>query len=216
MPSKYIPALKYHILSRYYDPIMRLTCREKTFKNALIEQSTLRPRNRILDLGCGTGTLTAWVKERTPDALVFGLDPDKALLAAARKKFEEKELVIETRAGYAQSIPFEDGYFDVVISSFLFHHLHTMEKREAFKEIMRVLRSGGEFQLADWDRPHNPLMWIAFFFVRVFDGFENTRVNARGRIMEFIDAAGFQGVRRTHRYMTIFGTLSLWTAKKGP
>ncbi len=91
-----------------------------------------------------------------------------------------------------------------------------MQKREALKEIMRVLKGGGALHLADWDRPHNPLMRVAFFFVRVFDGFENTEINARGRIMEFIDAAGFQGVKRTHRYMTIFGTLSLWTARKRP
>ena len=210
--TTYIPALKYRVLSRYYDPVIRLTCREKTFKSKLLEQIPPGGRYTILDVGCGTGTLTAWVKERFPNASVIGIDADEAVLAMAREKFGKRGLAIETSVGYAQHLPFEDRRFDVVLSSFLLHHLPTTQKEAALREIARVLKPGGSFYLADWDRPQNVPMRIAFFFVRLFDGFENTRAHARGEMTERIQEAGFGEVSRTHRYMTVFGTLSLWTA----
>jgi cyclopropane fatty-acyl-phospholipid synthase-like methyltransferase len=58
----YIPALKYRWLTRFYDPVVRVTTREATFKEALLQQASIQDGHRVLDLGCGTGTLAYLVK----------------------------------------------------------------------------------------------------------------------------------------------------------
>ncbi len=56
--EKYIPALSYDWLTPFYDTAMRLTTREKVFKKALVKQAKIKANHRVLDLACGTGTLT--------------------------------------------------------------------------------------------------------------------------------------------------------------
>jgi cyclopropane fatty-acyl-phospholipid synthase-like methyltransferase len=74
--NSYIPALRYRWLTRFYDPIVRVTTRERTFKEALLRQAEIQAGQRVLDLGCGTGTLATMVKCSYPSAEVFGLDAD--------------------------------------------------------------------------------------------------------------------------------------------
>ena len=62
----YIPALRYDWLTALYDPVIRLTTRERTFKERLIRQADIRNDAEVLDLGCGTGTLAIWVKKLYP------------------------------------------------------------------------------------------------------------------------------------------------------
>lgn len=71
--TDYVPALAYDRLTPFYDAVMRYTMREKTFKIRLIEQAGIQPGHRVLDLGCGTATLTLMVKAAHPDAEVVGL-----------------------------------------------------------------------------------------------------------------------------------------------
>ena len=60
----YIPALKYHVLTRYYDRVVALTTRERRFKRALLDQATPLAGQHLLDIGCGTGTLAQMFAKR--------------------------------------------------------------------------------------------------------------------------------------------------------
>ena len=76
--NQYVTALRFRWLTRIYDPVVALTTREKTFKRRLLDQAPIEAGSRVLDVGCGTGTLTTLIKHRQPEAIVSGLDGDPA------------------------------------------------------------------------------------------------------------------------------------------
>ncbi len=61
--SFYIPALRFRWLTRFYDPILRAALKEEKFKRLLAEQTGIQSDHRVLDLGCGTATLTLMLKQ---------------------------------------------------------------------------------------------------------------------------------------------------------
>jgi precorrin-6B methylase 2 len=93
-PDRYIPALGHAWLTGFYDPVLRATMREATFKSRLVAQAELRPGHRVLDIGCGTATLTIEIKRSQPEAEVVGLDGDPDVLRRAAAKVAAAGLTI--------------------------------------------------------------------------------------------------------------------------
>ncbi len=79
--QRYVPALGRDVLTPFYDPLLRLTMREVRFKRRLIEQSGIADGHRVLDVGCGTGTLLLLAGERCRRAALVGLDGDEPVVA---------------------------------------------------------------------------------------------------------------------------------------
>ena len=210
----YLPALRFPALTRLYDPVVGLTSRERRFKELLVDQAAPEAGQRILDLGCGTGTLAIQVKQRQPDADVVGLDADPAMLSQAREKAGRAGVELTLTEGMSNELPFEDGSFDRVLSTLFFHHLDPEPKRQTAREIARVLRKGGELHVADWGRPSDPVMAVAFLGIRLLDGFENTAENARGELPAIFEEAGLERAEQTDRLRTVLGTLALYRAER--
>ena len=103
-----------------------------------------------------------------------------------------------------------------MLSSLVFHHLTTEDKRRALAECDRVLRPGGELHIADWGRPHNALMWLASWSVRIFDGPRTTADSVQGRLPQLCREAGFAETEETGRFAMLFGTLSLYRTRRVP
>ena len=209
---KFIPALRFHSLTRIYDRLINATLKEDAFKGRLVQQANVAAGHRVLDLGCGTGTLTVMLKRAHPDATVVGLDADHAALEIAQKKARDAGVEIEFRQGLASAPPFEPGTIDRIVSSLVFHHLAKAEKHLALEAARTLLRSGGELHVADWGKAQSLVMRAAFLGVQFLDGFATTSDNVKGRLPLFMEQAGFASVAETHREMTIFGTLSLYRA----
>lgn len=214
MADRYLPALRLHSLTRLYDPVIRLTTREQTFKRRLLTRADPSTGDRVLDLGCGTGTLALMIKARVPGASMVGLDADPEILRIARRKARDAGIEIEFDEGLSTDLPYEDGSFDLVLSSLFFHHLRRETKDRTVAEIARVLRPGGELHVADWGPPSDPLMQVAFGIIRLADGLEPTRDNAAGRLPAIFDEAGLTRAAETDRLRTMFGVLSLFRAAK--
>jgi ubiquinone/menaquinone biosynthesis C-methylase UbiE len=212
---EYVPALRFGALTRIYDPVVRLTTREGRFKELLLEQAALEPGQRVLDLGCGTGTLAIQAKRLQPSAEVAGLDADPEMLARARRKADEAGVELELAEGYSTTLPYPSESFDRVISTLFFHHLDPEPKRQSAREIARVLRPGGELHVADWGPPSDPVMWVAFQGIRLLDGVSNTAENYRGELPAIFEAAGLRGAEQTGGLRTVFGTLALYRSEKG-
>ncbi len=216
MADRYIPALGHAWLTGLYDPVLRITMREATFKSRLVAQADLRPGHRVLDIGCGTATLTIEIKRSQPAAEVVGLDGDPEVLRRAADKVATAGVAVSLDQGLSDQLPYADDSFDRVVTSLLLHHLTTENKRRTLAEIRRVLRPGGQVHIADWGRPQDPVMRGAFFLVQLLDGFATTADNVDGRIPAMLGDAGLSEVRETQRLRTIFGTLSLYRAERSP
>jgi ubiquinone/menaquinone biosynthesis C-methylase UbiE len=209
-PNRYIPALSFHWLTPVYDPLLKWGMREETFKRELIQQANIQPMMKVLDLGCGTGTLTLMLKRAHPEAEVTGMDGDPQVLDIARDK--SRGTNIQWDEGLASSLPYPDSVFDRVVTSLVIHHLVADDKRRAFKEIHRVLKSHGELHVLDFGAPHSSL---TRFMTKYMRRLEEAADNFDGLIPRFITEAGFGSVNEPEHFVTIFGPLSLWRAVKG-
>jgi ubiquinone/menaquinone biosynthesis C-methylase UbiE len=208
--SKYIPALRFKWLTPLYDPLLKWVMREETFKGKLIDQAGIQPGMKVLDLGCGTGTLTLMLKHAIPNAIVTGMDGDPQVLAIAQEK--SRGINIQWDEGLAASLPYPDSAFDRVVTSLVIHHLAHDDKRRAFKEMYRVLKPDGELHVLDFGPPHSSL---AIFMTRYMRRLEEVADNFDGLIPNFMTEAGFGSVNEAEHFVTIFGPLSLWRAIKG-
>lgn len=106
----------------------------------------LAPRSRVLDLGCGTGSLLIQLCQRQAENLeLVGLDLSPEMLSMARAKLPER---VELLEGNAENIPLADRSFDLVVSCSVYHFWRHPEI--VLGEIRRVLRPGGSVVIADW------------------------------------------------------------------
>ena len=209
----YVHALGFDALTRFYDAALRLLG-ESRFRRALVAQARIEPSHRVLDLACGTATLTLLAKQEHPDAHIVGLDGDGKPLAIARRKIGEAGAAIPFQHGLSFALPYADDSFERILSCLFFHHLTTENKRRTFEEAFRVLRPGGELHVADWGRPQDVLMRVAFFSVQLLDGFETTRDHRAGRLPDLMHDAGFEAVEETQHFNTLTGTLALYRVRK--
>lgn len=212
--SKYIPALRYDLLTRFFDPVVRVTTRERRFKQLLVKQVALAPAQQVLDVGCGTGTLAIALAKSCPDAVVHGIDGDRNVLDLARRKIAAATVEVSLHEGMAWDLPFADASLDRVVSSLVFHHLDREAKLRTLRELHRVLVPGGELHIADWGRAHGVGMRAAFLAVQLLDGFATTTDSVRGKLPTFIEQVGFRDVQETQRMRTPLGTISLYRATR--
>lgn len=213
-PDNFVPALGLRILTPLFDPLVRLLMRERLFKGRLVDQMALQPGQRILDVGCGTGTLALLIKERHPQNEVVGIDPDPQILAIARRKAARSGAEVRFDVGYADRLPYPDASFDRVTSSLVFHHLRRETKRAALEEAYRVLRPGGELHIADIGRPSGVLMRLAVRPIVMLDGTDRVKDNIAGRLPTFMTGSGFSEVVECEPFSTAFGPVSLYRATK--
>jgi ubiquinone/menaquinone biosynthesis C-methylase UbiE len=212
----FIPALRFHRLTPLFDSVAAVTVRDRAIKRRVIELAAIAPGERVLDVGCGTGTLAIEAKHAVPDIHVTGLDADDAILARARRKAAAAglgEIVFDQ--GMSDELPYEDASFDLVLSTLFFHHLPDAAKRTTAEELVRVLRPGGRIVVGDVGRPQDPVMRVAVrATVQMLDGMTTTSLNVSGGLPDVLARAGFDGVAVRDRIRTPTGTYEILSASR--
>ena len=141
----YLPAAGHDALLPAYDLMTRLLGMNRMY-DTLLGHAQLAAGQRVLEIGCGTGTLLIRAKRAYPATEFIGSDPDPRALTRARRK---ASAAIRFEHAYAQQLPYAEGDFDRVLSSMMLHHLHDDVKDGAAAEAFRVLHPGGALYLVD-------------------------------------------------------------------
>lgn len=124
------------------------------FFEALAVRGIGAPAQRILDVGCGTGTLALGFAER--GAVVEALDPSPGMVGMTRDLAAERGLAMAVQQGVAEALPYPDASQDVITCGQCWHWFR---RAEAAQQIHRVLAPGGALVIAHLDwlvRPGNP------------------------------------------------------------
>lgn len=205
MAKNYIPALSYDFLTPLYDFFVELLGYGKKERVKVINLLELKAGDKLLDVGCGTGTLLTLAKERYSDTDMIGIDIDPKVLGIARKKTQKANLKIEYMEASSAKLPFRDESFNVVVSSLVFHHLPTDIKIQTIKEIYRVLKRNGRFLLADFGKKEGIILYVFDSITKLLNLPESKTLqdNLKGNIPNFLNDAGFKVRETGKRYRGI-------------
>ena len=203
-----MPAAGRDIFLPLYDPITRWFGLD-SIREAWLAQAKVEPQHRVLDVGCGTGTLAVLINQRQAEARVSGLDPDPKALARARSKAARAGATVQFDQGFSDALPYGDATFDRVFSSLMFHHLSRAVKEGTLREIQRVLKPGGELHLLDFTGSHGHGR-----LARLIHAEAALADNAEDRVVVFMRAAGLRDPRIVGRRKTLFGPLAFYQAQK--
>ncbi|HAT3516094.1 TPA: class I SAM-dependent methyltransferase [Serratia marcescens] len=163
---------------------------------------------RLLDLGCGAGHASFTAAARVAQVVAYDLSAQ--MLAVVEQAAAEKGLSnIQLQQGVAESLPFEDASFDLVISRYSAHHWHDVG--QALREVKRVLKPGGRAIFMDVVSPGHPLLDTYLQTVEVLRDTSHVRNYAPGEWLALLTEAGLVMREVTSdRLMLEFGS---WVAR---
>ena len=189
----FVPGMGVEWLLPLYDPFTRLLGLDRA-RRELVLQAELQPRHRVLDVGCGTGSLAVLIKRVFPGVEVVGLDPDEKALARAARKARRAGFAIQFDRGFSDALDYAAASVDRVFSSFMFHHLERNDKERTLREIRRVLKEDGSFHLLDFGGPESAGHGSR---VRGLHSHHRLNDNDEGTILALMTKAGLTDATKT-------------------
>ena len=183
--------MSFDVAAERYDAFMGRWSR--LLAPALADLAGVGPSTRVLDVGCGTGMLTAELVRRAGAACVAAADPSAAFVAAMRQRFPD----VETSEAPAEDLPYEDGRFDAVLAQLVVHFLP--DPVRGLEEMRRVTRAGGVVAACVWDfgggrGPLGPFWEVARELRPDVDDERERPGTHEGQLPALLSAAGLGGV----------------------
>jgi ubiquinone/menaquinone biosynthesis C-methylase UbiE len=191
-----------------YDPFVKLLGGVGALRT-LLDHAALQQGQRVLDIGCGTGTLATMIKRRHPNVAVVGLDPDPKGLGRARRKAARAALSIQFDQGFGDELPYPEASFDRVFSSFMFHHLPADEKESTLRSVRRVLKPGGSLHMLDFEGPEEVTTGL---LTRLHHSKHPLNDISESRVLSLMSQAGFANPKKIDRKRLLLGHAAYYRA----
>jgi ubiquinone/menaquinone biosynthesis C-methylase UbiE len=172
------------------------------------DELQLRPGDRVLDVGCGTGRLAMVFVDRVdPGGSVDGIDAAAEMIKRATARARKHGTPVTFQVALAQQLPFPDATFDAVACILALHHVADDDQLTAVREMYRVLKPGGRLLIAEFGKaprfPHRGLR-------RLSRSIEGSMVD---KALQLALASGFAGAARGDTTLSWLGKI---TAHKPP
>jgi ubiquinone/menaquinone biosynthesis C-methylase UbiE len=209
----YLPAAGKDWLLPFYDPFTKVLGVEASHRK-LINQASISPGHRVLEMGCGTGNLAILVKRLNPACQVLGIDPDPKALARAHRKAQRREATIQFDQGFAEELPYPDASFDRVLSAFMLHHVRPDAKLLSLREAFRVLKPGGSLHLADFDEGERISSGFHGFLASIFHSRHGA--SSRHTVLGLMQHAGFVDSREVADQTVVLGRIVYYEGVRPP
>lgn len=184
--NKYAVIKEYTHLASQYD--RRWAFYIEATLHETLKRLNIKPTDRLLDIGCGTGTLLKEISLKYPSNNLVGIDISKEMLRVAyNKQIENGNLV----TGDALHLPFHSRSFDVIVSCNTFHYFYKPE--ECLREIARILKPQGTIVITDWCDDYI-VCRLCNLFLRIFNRahFKTYGLNECKRLLQ---DAGYRNVK---------------------
>lgn len=136
----------------YYDLIMKVVTlgREKALRKMTIDVAGVKAGDKVLEVGCGTGTLSLVIQETVGQSgKVHAIDAAPEMIERAQRKNKRAGKNVNFQVGLIDNIPYSDNEFDVAMCSFMIFHMPQDVRQRGLKEIFRVLKQDGKLLIAD-------------------------------------------------------------------
>lgn len=201
-----------HIHSHYYNLLIKwcflpfggeAKCREE-----LIASVNFLPREKILDMCCGTGSATYYISKKSGKrSRIMGLELSSGQLSIAKKESALED--IRFIEGDAECTPFKDNSFNKVFITHALHEMPRESRKRVLRESRRILKNNGTMVILELDNPEH-------FFVRLFIGFWffywlpfNFETSTRRDLLKHgltkeVKEAGFKHILKISKYYRIF------------
>jgi len=163
---------------------------------------------KVLDIGCSKGTLLIELRHRIGDKCeLIGIDRSAKRIEKAKKL--AKDLDIKFEEGIIENIQYDDNYFDVVLSTFLFHRLNIESKNKGVKELKRVLKSNKKILIIDVGKPTNIYSKFIGFLLRWYQEYST---NLHGEVIDILKENGFK-IKFVKNTVRMVGTINIILAE---
>ena len=162
----------------------------------LVPSLGIGPNDRVLDIGCGYGSLLIYLQKQVRfQTALDGIDISPHMVSHAEKEIRKRRLdgTITVRQGKATMLPYEDGAFDIVLSTYVIKHLSDDSLLRLLHEVKRVLRPGGRFCF--WEVGTSSLPLFTALYRKILSG-EVSTVNLRSwrTISTMLRDVGFESI----------------------
>jgi SAM-dependent methyltransferase len=158
---------------------------------------SMKPEDRILDIGCGYGGFLMYLDRHVGFTNVMdGLDCSALMIERAQEEIRARKMEgrVRVQQGLATQLPYADNTLDIVFSTFVIKHLSDALLRDMFREVMRVLKPGGRFCV--WDAVPSRYAFMRVWNMKLLEtGVSVVHLRSAEQLRALLEEAGFTDLR---------------------